>query len=621
VSPVARIGKRSKRVLMSVRKPPGASRNNWAERAAVAIRAGDLITAERCLREAVRTDRRNVRYRLHWASVLEELAEYGAAAEQLTEALHLAPEMSAAANQLSVLLGRHAVPADSGLNPDGLRAALDHDGAAGFLICDLAVAYLTTRAPLRTALEVGRQQGWVDAARMLALRKTAEPLRDPLFLAVLARGALRHLDLERLLTALRRVLLLDMRPGRWRDADLTKLAVAMMLQCHANEHVWAVTAEEAVILDRPFDPERLLAGDRAAGREFLVRSLYRGAPVMLGKSVSESALGNVRPRELREAIQAIVAEEADLRSRAANIPALGSIADATSRKVAIQYERNPYPRWTSAHVPSPGEMRKRFGEFFKPAQLAFMDQPFEMLIAGCGTGKQAVVSALSLPNARVAAIDLSAHSLAYAARMARRLGVERVTFAQADILDIHDHAPQLLSRFKVIACVGVLHHMADPFEGWRRLVDCLVPGGLMLVGLYSGIARRHLTALREDAAYPGAGCSDADLRAFRQVLIDRPQGAAGSELAQSTDFYTMSEFRDLVAHVSEQHLTLSDIGDFLTRNGLTYRGFWLDPFWVHKFRQSYPEEPWPGRLEAWEEFEIANPAVFSGMYLFWCDKA
>jgi SAM-dependent methyltransferase len=205
--------------------------------------------------------------------------------------------------------------------------------------------------------------------------------------------------------------------------------------------------------------------------------------------------------------------------------------------------------------------------------------------------------------------------------MARRLDAPRVTFAQADILELATQAPLFMSRFKIIACVGVLHHMADPFEGWRRLVDCLAPGGLMLTGLYSATARRHLKALREDAAYPRAGCSDADLRAFRQALINRPQGAAGSELAQSTDFYTMSEFRDLVAHVSEHHLTLPEIGEFLARNGLTFRGFWLDPFWLHRFRQSYPEEPWPGRLEAWKEFEDANPGVFSGMYLFWCDKA
>jgi hypothetical protein len=38
----------------------------------------------------------------------------------------------------------------------------------------------------------------------------------------------------------------------------------------------------------------------------------------------------------------------------------------------------------------------------------------------------------------------------------------------------------------------------------------------MRIGLYSAIARSNITALRKDPAYPGAGCSDARLRAFRQ---------------------------------------------------------------------------------------------------------
>jgi SAM-dependent methyltransferase len=205
--------------------------------------------------------------------------------------------------------------------------------------------------------------------------------------------------------------------------------------------------------------------------------------------------------------------------------------------------------------------------------------------------------------------------------MAERLGAKNITFAKADILSLSRLAPQFRSRFQVIACVGVLHHMADPFEGWRGLLDCLAPGGLMLVGLYSAVARRDLAALRGDPAYPGAGCQDSALRAFRRVLMDRAKGKPGSELVQSADFYTMSEFRDLVCHVNEHHMRLPEIAEFLDRNALTFRGFWLSPHWLHEFRKRYPNEPWPGRLELWEAFEEANPRTFDAMYLFWCNKA
>src|ERR1700740_2317653 len=82
------------RGTVSVRRPSGTPGESWTGRASIAIRAGDLFTAKQCLREAVRTDKRSARYRLHWATVLEQLSDYATAVEQLTEALHLDPNMS-----------------------------------------------------------------------------------------------------------------------------------------------------------------------------------------------------------------------------------------------------------------------------------------------------------------------------------------------------------------------------------------------------------------------------------------------------------------------------------------------------------------------------------------------
>ena len=34
--------------------------------------------------------------------------------------------------------------------------------------------------------------------------------------------------------------------------------------------------------------------------------------------------------------------------------------------------------------------------------------------------------------------------------------------------------------------------------GWRVLTDCLKPGGLMWIGLYSELARQHIVKIREE---------------------------------------------------------------------------------------------------------------------------
>ncbi len=59
-----------------------------------------------------------------------------------------------------------------------------------------------------------------------------------------------------------------------------------------------------------------------------------------------------------------------------------------------------------------------------------------MLIAGCGTGQQAIETAPRYSGARTLAVDLSLTSLAYALRKTRELGVPNLEYAQADILKL-----------------------------------------------------------------------------------------------------------------------------------------------------------------------------------------
>ena len=292
-----------------------------------------------------------------------------------------------------------------------------------------------------------------------------------------------------LLTAMRRVLLLELPPKRFADRALAGFAVALLQQCWTNEFVWFVSEEEARRLaEEPIRPDKLASGDLEEGQRFLRHCLYQPVAKALGGQIDPATTDGIQPRILREAVAQRLAVERDERERAARVPLLGVIVDATSRKVAQFYESSPYPRWSSVIVQR--DYRATLSHFLGRDRAAFLQRPFEVLIAGCGTGQQAVQSALHYgPNARILALDLSAASLGYASRMADGFGVENVEFARADLAQIDSFGPQFASRFQVIEAVGVLHHMADPFAGWRGLLKCLAPGGLMRIGLYSAIAQ------------------------------------------------------------------------------------------------------------------------------------
>src|SRR6201999_1542915 len=103
-------------------------------------------------------------------------------------------------------------------------------------------------------------------------------------------------------------------------------------------------------------------------------------------------------------------------------------------------------------------------------------------------------------QAHVLAIDLSRASLSYAVRKTRGLGLD-IEYGQADILKLGS----LERRFDVIEAAGSLQCLKDPAAGWRVLLSLLKPGGVMLLGLYSQIARADINAARSYIAGRGYG--------------------------------------------------------------------------------------------------------------------
>ena len=213
---------------------------------------------------------------------------------------------------------------------------------------------------------------------------------------------------------------------------------------------------------------------------------------------------------------------------------------------------------------------------------------------------------------------MSRASLAYGARKAGELEIDNVRFVHGDILGLAGDD----RRFDVIECVGVLHHMADPLQGWRILADRLAADGYMKIGLYSERARQPVLAARrliEEEGYP----STADgIRRLRQRLIaDGSNNEAFRRILGWNDFYTLSECRDLLFHVSEHRFTLLDIATALDDLGLDFIGFRLPPSDIAaRYRARFPADQALRDLACWERFEADNPETFLGMYQFWVQR-
>jgi Flp pilus assembly protein TadD/SAM-dependent methyltransferase len=541
------------------------------------LERGDLEGAMPWLRRSVTTDPSNPMGHINLGNALRQAGDLQGAAECYRRSLALAPGSANAHHNLALTL-RELGDAAGALRSarDAVRSDPAHRPAWQLFAELLAPHRLAAwDSDLASDCERLASQAAVDiqvcAEALLSLVRLGP--RGRLFRLLLEDALVADEAFEREMTALRREQL---------AAPSLDLCCALAQQCFLNEYVWPESGEEAARLAQ-------LARSAATPLELAALGMYRplrGYPKPAGGG---EAFERMWLRLVEEP-----ATEAAL-----SIPELSAVHDDVSQRVQEQYEANPYPRWQRAPVPGPFPLARMLRTLFphvEPAKLVAPDAP-RVLIAGCGTGMHAAITAQLQPHATVLALDLSRASLAYATRRCSELGLANIRFARGDILELG----ALAERFHLIECSGVLHHMRDPMAGWRVLLALLEPGGFMKLGLYSELARRHIVAARGKVA-------GMPVRAARQRLLALPAADPARRVTTLRDFYSASGARDLLLHVQEHRFTIPQLASMMSALQVEFLGFEL-----------------PGRrttmsLEEWDEYETANPDTFASMYQFWVRK-
>jgi Tfp pilus assembly protein PilF/2-polyprenyl-3-methyl-5-hydroxy-6-metoxy-1,4-benzoquinol methylase len=450
---------------------------------------------------------------------------------------------------------------------------------------------------------------------------------DDLFLQFLAKTFNIDADLERLLTKVRRSLLFKHCLDDSIGAGGFRVVVALAFQGLNNEYVFASDEEEDRQVAGLKDSIEQLVPALTAPTEALERKLLVFGMYDRFYSLScRSRLSDMPATAWSEAIRSLLEQTLTIPLEEENIKqeilAIGTIEDKTSQLVQSQYEENPYPRWLS--IPeienrSIGcELKHLFPHFVPPPSL---DGPVDILIAGCGTGQQAIQTAMYNYNVEVLAVDISKSSLAYAIRMAKKYNVKNVQFMQGDILEL----AALNKQFHVIKCSGVLHHMQAPLAGWKVLTNLLVQHGLMQIGLYSELARKQIVAAREIIKDERIIPNRKNIRNFRMRILSHEMGDLLYKITNFNDFYSTSECRDLLFHCMEHRFTLVQINKILTDLNLAFLGFEF-PFvpvnidTAKLYRAHFPDDRKMQKLAWWDQFEAIYPDTFISMYNFWCKK-
>jgi tetratricopeptide (TPR) repeat protein/2-polyprenyl-3-methyl-5-hydroxy-6-metoxy-1,4-benzoquinol methylase len=442
---------------------------------------------------------------------------------------------------------------------------------------------------------------------------------DPLLKCLLENTPSLDIDLERFLT-MARIAMLHAATAAASDEvgeEVLSFYCALARQCFINEYVFACT-------DGELNQARLLRGkiptSLASKSPISVLWLVAAAAYFPLASIpsAEALLERSWPDAVAALLVQQVREPLEERRYRASIPMLTAVEDDVSRLVRQQYEQNPYPRWVKTQtarrdVSIDAYLRQQFPVSpFTP----FGSREIEILVAGCGTGRETIETAQQFGAARVLAVDLSLTSLCYAKRKTRELGFQNIEYAQADIMKLGS----IGKTFDVIMSVGVLHHLADPLQGWRLLLSLLRPGGFMRLGFYSELGRQDVAAAQAFVAGQKHVASAENIRSCRQELMSMKDDSSVKKLVSRSDFYGTSQCRDLLFHIQEHRFTLPQIQRQLGELALHFIGFSLEPHILRRFEERFPEDKAMTNLDSWNAFESENPDTFSGMYQFWVQR-
>jgi len=397
------------------------------------------------------------------------------------------------------------------------------------------------------------------------------------------------------------------------DASIDRFLCALSLQCEFNGYIWNVEKEEENLL------KKITSENKITLHQAIIFTCYKH--IGENKNILSILKKNTNEiLEINEILNIHFGLPKRLIKESKNIKSLGAIDDPISVKVRDQYENYPYPLWKSQFYKGSNEFTTKVSYSSEILDNIDRSGKKEILVAGCGTGREALSIATIYSNSKISAVDLSLKSLAYGSMKAKNDQIENIEFIHSDILKLSS----LEKSFDIISSCGVLHHMESPHKGLKILTSLLNDNGLIKIALYSSFARESLKEIKEFIKKNNLTNSNQDIKELRKLIKNKEIAVHENyidDIERSVDFYSINELRDLLFHPQEINYNLVEINQMLSDCGLKFLEFdnkYLD---LKKYYQSiYPDDKTGSNLFNWNEIEKKQKLIFSAMYVFWAAK-
>ena len=575
---------------------------------------GDFQKAINSYKNVIKIDRNQVDAYNNLGIIHADLGELKKAKNIFKKGIEIDPNNINLINNLSILLSKSIFSDETENDRNDLKKLFlflfKKNNIKHSNIIRNAKSILFTNIEQNQLLEI------VNTNSFLTNKILKKVLMEELFHLMLQKSLLISNFLEKLLTKIRSDIIFTLNSANQNILNENfNFIISLAEQCWLNEFIYTQSKKETNQIKKL---KQKIEDDKAINElEISILSCY--VPLNDSEIIANKLLTYTSSNILfNDLINVQIKEPLREKELAKSITTLDRIENPISKKVQEQYEEHPYPRWRYTNSFEPKNFFYHINLEITPNKIKVnkkFDNP-NVLIAGCGTGNHSI-STTRYKNANILAVDLSLSSLAYAKRKTAELGHNNIEYMQADILNLK----KLNKKFDIIESSGVLHHMKDPFQGLKILVDILEPHGFLKLGLYSESGWQDVVETKKFINKKYFKNSSEDIRIYRQDIINENKNSSLQTMKFTPDFYSTSSVRDLLFHTQVHLFTIPQISKILKNLNLQFLGFINSDITLKtKFLRSFPEDKNNTSLDNWHQFEINNPKIFAKMYQFWIKK-
>ncbi len=458
-----------------------------------------------------------------------------------------------------------------------------------------------------------------DVSDLLASNSLPSLFASKLLISLLQKTIISDTTLEYSLATLRNALLLSANKTNKISGlnNKMELICALSIQCYNTEYAYAVTEEEGKLVNELLSHLKEI---KDLNKNHLLQVAVLSSYFPLHTALSTTQLNKLNKIKAIPSFTALFEQqvnaprvESELKQ---DIKSLSSAIDEASQNIMLINEDAPYPRWISSNIYN---NKLKASSIYTQLGLVKPEAPdtecFNILIAGCGTGKHSIEIASNYSNTHVTAIDISYNSLAYAMRKNLEYNIKNLDYYHADLLNL----TSIDKQYDMIEVSGVLHHFKNPSVMLGKLLEILKPGGIIKIGAYSQRVREPINKIQKEITGKYQATTEGIREARQYVINNYKLGELG--LANNKDFYSLSGCRYLLFGANDHNFTIDTIRQLTNDFDLDFLGFDIDDKNVQaNYKQQFPDDITIRNLDNWDEFEALNPKTFANMYQFRCLK-